>query len=189
MNIISLGPDYLKYIEDRDKVDLGNSNFSILKDLTIPSIIYIDLSTSLANFRTIEVEERHEMRIDILLMDMYDIEPRLADSYLGNIDIICSINNIDNPLNIKKGMILRYPGLSEFNNFRVLPDNDPFNKKNNKSVKDLLVFPNKRTRKDSDREKFKDSGYSLPPVVLRKPKKPVSVIKDGDTFRISAGGI
>jgi len=163
-------------------------------DLTIPSFVYVDIDitdgfNNTVTFNTITVEEKHEMRIDLLFMDMYDIDPYLSDVYLGNIDIILALNNIDNPLNIKKGMEIKFPSLEQLDNLRIRPENDSFDKKNNRSVRDRLVVPNKSTRKDSSREKFKESGYSLPPVVLRKPKKPVSITGDGTSFTISAGGI
>ena len=181
MNIISLKTQNKKKISSR------------LFDLTVPDIIFIDIDISSQNssvtYDVIEVEEQHEMRVDLLFRDMYNLQPNEANIYLGNIDVILSINNIDNPLNIKKGMILKFPRIDEFPNFRVSPDGDPFNKKNNTSVRDKLTFPNKKTRKDGSRENFKDSGYSLPPVVLRKPKKPVNIIRDGDEFIIAAGGL
>lgn len=181
MDIVSFYTENIKY---------SNNIF----DLTIPSFIYIDIDltdgfNNTVVLNTITVEEKHEMRMDLLFMDMYDIDPNLSDVYLGNIDAILSINNIDNPLNIKKGMVLRFPSLEQIDSIRIRPENDSFDKKNNRSVRDRLVVPNKSTRKDKSREKFKDSGYSLPPVVLRKPKKPVNITGNGTSFTISAGGI
>lgn len=188
MEIISLTKDYIKRFGTRE-----NSGITLF-DLTQTSFLFIDREITDGinldiTFSEILVEEKHEMRIDLLFMDMYDIDVTLSDVYLGNIDVILAINNIDNPLNIRKGMIIKFPPLGQFNNFRIRPDDDLFNKKNNKSVKDLLVVPNKSTRKDKSREKFKESGYSLPPVVLRTPKKPVSISNDGASFTISSGGI
>jgi hypothetical protein len=40
---------------------------------------------------------------------MYGIESSVLHVYLHDVDIILYINNIDNPLSIKEGMLLRYP--------------------------------------------------------------------------------
>lgn len=189
MDIISFYDENIKLLEVSDSTAPDT-----IFDLTIPSFIYVDINISdgfndTVTLGTITVEEKHEMRIDLLFMDMYDIDPYLSDVYLGNIDVILAINNIDNPLNIKKGMVIRFPSLEQFNTLRIRPENDTFDKKNGTSIRDRLIVPNKSTRKDKSREKFKDSGYSLPPVVLRKPKKPVSIKNDGTSFTISAGGI
>lgn len=188
MEIISLTKEYIKSFSKRE--DSGIRLF----DLTKTSFLFIDRQVTDGinvniTFSKILVEEKHEMRMDLLFMDMYDIDVTLSDIYLGNIDVILAINNIDNPLNIRKGMIIKFPPIDQFSFFRINPDDDLFDKKNNKSVKDLLVVPNKSTRKDKSREKFKESGYSLPPVVLRTPKKPVSISNNGTVYTISSGGI
>lgn len=155
-----------------------------LYNLVDPTLIYLDDVPGIdITYRDFLVEEHHEMRVDLLLRDMYDLEPNVVWSYLGNIDIICFINDIDNPLNIKKGMTLRYPEIGDFGKFRLNRDNDTFGKK--EDVKSKLVVPNKTTRKDKSREKFKDAGYSLPPVVLDKPKPPVRI----SNGRFSVGGL
>lgn len=155
-----------------------------LYNLIDPSLVYYnDTSGINVTFKDFIVEEHHEMRVDLLFRDMYDLEPNEVGVYLGNIDIICFINDIDNPLNIKKGMTLRYPEIGDFDKFRLNRDNDTFGKK--EDVKSKLVVPNKTTRKDKSREKFKDAGYSLPPVVLDKPKPPVRI----SNGRFSVGGL
>jgi hypothetical protein len=48
------------------------------------------------------------------------------------------------------------------------------NQKNSTSqVKKKLAVPNKTTRKDNNRSKYVENGYSLPPVVLNTPQAPV----------------
>ena len=73
--------------------------------------------------------------------------------------------------------------IEDFNKFRFTEDSDNFERKAN--VKSKLVVPNKSTRKDVDRQKFKDNGFSLPPVILDKPRQPVRI--KGDRF--SVGGL
>jgi len=155
-----------------------------LYNLIEPTLIYIDDVPGVdVTYKSFLVEDYHEMRIDLLFRDMYQLEPNEVGIYLGNIDIICFINDIDNPINIVRGMLLRYPSLEDFDKFRINVDDDNFSKK--EDVRSKLVVPNKSTKKDKSREKFKDSGYSLPPVVLEKPRPPVR-IKNG---RFSVGGL
>ncbi len=122
------------------------------------------------------------MRPDLLIRDMYDLSPNEVGLYLGNIDIILFINNIDNPLNIKKGMILSYPSsLEDFDKYRFVEDPDV----PKTSAKDRLVVPNKSTKKDKSREKFKENNFSLPPTILDKPRPPVRI----ENGRFSIGGL
>ena len=114
------------------------------------------------------------MRIDIVMSNIYGISIEDTGTYLKEIDIILHINGINNPLNIKRGMIIKYPNFAEIFNFRVQEEDvDVAN-----SVKKRLSFPNKKTRKDKSRQEFIDNGYSLPPTVLKTPKDPVR-IEDG----------
>lgn len=159
-----------KYIKFNSDLDLF--------DFTEP--VFIFDTTSILGEMT--VEEQHEMRIDLIFQTMYNIEPNEVGIYLENIDVILFINGIDNPLNIKKGMTLRYPPIDEIDNFRILEDNFS---KSKLSAKDRLTVPNKSTRKDSSREKFKENDYSLPPVVLDVPRAPVRI--EGGQF--SVGGL
>ena len=53
------------------------------------------------------------------------------------------------------------------------------------NVRKALAVPNKTTKKDGNRRKFVENGYSLPPVVLDESKPPVRV--EGD--KIVIGGL
>jgi hypothetical protein len=172
MDIISIN-EFIRFDSD---VDLYN--------LIEPTLVYIDDFPGIdVVYKNFLVEKYHEMRIDLIFRDMYELEPNEVGVYLGNIDIICFINDIDNPINIVSGMTLRYPRLEDFDKFRISSDGDNFSKK--EDLRSKLVVPNKSTKKDKSREKFKDAGYSLPPVVLEKPRPPVR-IKNG---RFSVGGL
>lgn len=158
--------EYIKFDDD-----LG------LYDLTKPTFFYrndIDL-------KEFEVLSYHEMRIELVFQDMYSLEPNNVELY-KDIDIILYINNIDNPLNIKEGQILKYPSIDDLTKFRVSPESIKENKNN---IKEKLVVVNKTTRKDSSRQTFKDNNYSLPPVVLNIPKEPVRI----ENGRFLIGGI
>ena len=130
-----------------------------------------------------EVKKYEEMRIDIIFQSIYGFEANEVGLYLENIDIILLINDIDNPLNIKEGMIIKYPyNIEDFIKFRYVEDKLSSSRRN---VIPKLAVPNLSTKKDKDREKYQKSGYSLPPVVLETPKAPVRV----DNGRIKMGGL
>jgi hypothetical protein len=117
----------------------------------------------------IEVLEHEEMRIDLLIQRMYNLEPNEVYDELENIDVLLFINHIDNPLNIKKAMILKYPERGYFINYRYTEDDN--SKSANRNP--ILAVPNLSTRRDSDREKYKRNEYSLPPVAQPVPKPPI----------------
>lgn len=172
MDIISIN-EFIRFDEDLDLYNLFN-----------PTLIYLDDVPGIdVTYRDFLVEEYHEMRVDLLFRDMYELEPNVVGDYIGNIDIICFINDIDNPLNIKRGMTLRYPNIEDFSKFRFREDQDNFNKKSD--VRSKLVVPNKSTRKDKNREKFKEGEFSLPPVVSNNPRPPVRI----EGGRFSVGGL
>lgn len=151
-----------------------------LYDLITPSFIYRNESPDI-QYTYVEVKEYQEMRIDLIFMEAYNLNYDYSKSYLQHIDVILYLNNIDNPLNIKKGMTLMFPPLEKMEEFRTTPDT--LNDSN--LVQEKLSVPNKSTRKDKNREDFKNNGYSLPPVVLDKPKVSVS-IKNG---KYNIGGL
>lgn len=159
--------EFVRFDEDLDLFDITQSYLVLREDLS---------------FSELEVEEWHEMRVDLLFRDMYNLEPFEVGLYLGNIDIILFVNNIDNPLNIKRGMTLRFPSnLDDFDKFRFTEDPSS----DRLSVKERLVVPNKSTKKDKSREKFKENGFSLPPTVLEKPRPPVRI----ENGQFSIGGL
>jgi hypothetical protein len=129
------------------------------------------------------VMEEDEMRIDLVFQKMYELSPAEVGIYLGDIDVILRLNNIDNPLNIKKGMVLRYPELGSIGSFRFEKDEET--KSNKKSLVQKLAKPNKQTKMDPNRKKYIDSDYSLPPTVNSSPKQPIIV--EGNSFKI--GGL
>ena len=163
MEIISISEEIkAKRLPDED----GNIIYDLFK-----SNFLIDPSINLNEY-VVGIED--EMRIDIVMSNIYGISIEDTGTYLKEIDIILHINGINNPLNIKRGMIIKYPNFAEIFNFRVQEEDvDVAN-----SVKKRLSFPNKKTRKDKSRQEFIDNGYSLPPTVLKTPKDPVR-IEDG----------
>lgn len=156
-----------KFSSDLDLFDLAKPSFIFRSDVVLNNYV---------------VKTEHEMRIDLMFQDMYNLEANEVGIYLENIDIICYLNNIDNPLNIKGGLVLKIPSIDDFEKFRI--DIDTL-EEDKLSIKQKLVVPNKTTRKDKDREKFKKSDFSLPPVVMDKPRPPVRI----SNGKFSVGGI
>lgn len=141
-------------------------------DLNVPSF-----KTGAAELETYVVQRGEDMRLDLVMKSMYD------DIYtFGDVDIILHINHIDNPLNIREGMVLYYPSSESLAEFRYYESG---NVASNKSIKQRLGVLNKTTRVDEKRKKFLDSNYSLPPVVLQETKPGVTM----DATTIKVGGL
>jgi hypothetical protein len=159
MDIISLN-EYLTS-------DVNQNN---LVNLFKPAIMNPTLDGEL---ETYIVGRDDEMRIDLIFKNIYELESNEVGIYLGNIDVLLTLNNIDNPLNIKEGTVIRYPQLGQFDLFRLRIDENQSKIKS--SVGQKLSVPNKTTRKDKSRGKYLENDYSLPPVVLEAPKEPVRI--------------
>lgn len=156
MNIKSLSE--LKYNIDNKLYNLYN-----------PDLYFLQI-----NLYTYTVQKEEEMRIDLVMMSIYDDKWTLED-----IDVILFINGIDNCLNINVGDIIYYPEKTKLSSFRYYIES------NDTDITKKLASPNKTTVKDPNRKKFIESGYSLPPVVLKTPKEPVRI--EGENIVI--GGI
>jgi len=141
--------------------------------LSAPSFIW---NTSYAlNMYVVPKEE--EMRIDLVINSMYNGTFNFSD-----LDIILYLNNIDNPLNIIEGMEILYPSIDNLSYFRYTENGEPTF---NRDITEALSVPNKNTRIDSNRQKYVDNGYSLPPVVNPVTKPPITT----DATNIIIGGI
>ena len=176
-SLLTLGkksPDKLRTPEQKQSGGLLN--------LFRPTIKY-DTGDQEITFNTYEVKTEDEMRIDLIFQKCYDLLPTDVGNYLENIDVLLALNNIDNPLNIQAGMIIIYPELGSFDSFRFEEDEESKAKK--KSLAQKLGKPNKKTKVDPARKKFKENDFSLPPNVNPKPKAPVTV--EGNKIKI--GGL
>ncbi len=171
-------------------MDINSLSNDIKKDTSLSNNLY-DLFTItftynpniLLNDYKVTIDD--EMRIDMILSNMYEFNFTNLDSYISDIDVILFINNIDNPLNIKEGMILKYPRTySDIDQFRYVLPSDM----NNTSVTQQLATPNtpnKKTRVDKTRQSYIENDYSLSPVVLDTPREPVRITNG----RFSIGGL
>ena len=145
-----------------------------LYNLFDPNLIW-----SNQNLAEYEVKDEEFMRPDLLMSALYEE----SFSSIANLDVILYINDIDNPLSIRPGMIIYYPTSQDvLDLFRYEMQTYDLSETN---VKKQLVVPNKSTRKDPARKDYLENGYSLPPTVLDKPKDPVRI--QGDNILI--GGL
>jgi len=127
------------------------------------------------NMQEYIVSEDDEMRIDIIFKNMYNIDITILSNYLKNIDIILFINNIDNPLNIKKGMILNYPISSDdFDSFRYSVSETSSSNDITFQLATLNII-DKTTKLDKTRKDYIDNNYSLSPVILSSPRESVRI--------------
>ena len=141
-------------------------------DLSAPSFKFFS-----SNLESYEVQRDEDMRMDLVMKSIYD------DIYtFSDIDVILYINGIDNPLNIREGMVIYYPSPESFEEYRYYESE---RLSGSKSIKQTLGILNKTTRVDEKRKKFLDSNYSLPPVVLQDAKPAVTM----DAENIKIGGL
>jgi hypothetical protein len=124
-----------------------------------------------------------EMRIDLILKSIYELDYISIEDYYGEIDVLLTINNIDNPLNIKRGQIIKYPSIIDLASYRITEEDD-LSAESNKALRAISV-PSKKTRVDNSRSNYNKTGLALPPIAKSNPKDAV-VIKNGN-FNI--GGI
>ena len=134
--------------------------------------------TQKESLNTYIVQKGEEMRIDLVMLSMYN-EDSLV---LSNADIILFINGIDNPLNIFEGDVLYFPQQSSLENYRYLFSQGS---QTGQNIIKALSVPNKTTRVDNNRKNFVDNGFVLPPVVLDETKSPVRL----ENGKIVIGGL
>lgn len=103
------------------------------------------------------VQRGEEMRLDLICQSIY--------GNLDYMDIICNINNIDNPLNLREGQIIIYPA-TNLDIYRFSERNNQ-NSTNEENIRQL-ANSNKSSRKDSNRKEYLENNLSLPPTILKK---------------------
>lgn len=134
-------------IDTLQKDELGNF------DLTQLTFEY-RLDNTLSQY---VVQRGEEMRLDLICQSIY--------GNLDYMDIICNINNIDNPLNLREGQIIRYP-VSNLDIYR-FSERDTQNATDEENIRQL-ANSNKSSRKDSNRKEYLENNLSLPPTILKK---------------------
>jgi hypothetical protein len=111
-------------------------------------------------FKNHIAEEGEFMRIDSVCKKIYDS--------LDELDVLLSINDIDNPLNIMIGDNFLFPPLSAIEDFRLKTQVEEENVR-------LLTNPNKSTKKDTSRQAYVEQNFSLPPTVASEPTSQVRI--------------
>jgi hypothetical protein len=161
-------------------------SFAETKFTKVDGIMVYDLFTPTMimnpspELRTYEVVGGEEGRIDLVVNSIYGLESAYAA-----IDVILYINNIDNPLNIMKGMVLLYPSPENLDSFRYDRQFDRIDiDARNRTLGTATAEPNKSTVIDPNRSKYLDK-ISYPPTVNQVPTPGVRA--EGDKFLI--GGI
>jgi hypothetical protein len=119
--------------------------------------------------REYEVLPWQEMRMDLVINSIYG-EDQGAQAA---IDVVMALNFIDNPLNIKAGMIIKYPDIESIDDFRYKEVN--FTAEKERPANRFLGKADKNTRIDSKRKTFLENNYALPPTVNKVPINPVRI--------------
>ena len=106
------------------------------------------------------VSKSDEMRMDVICNEIY--------GSTDEVDVLLSINEIDNPLNVKEGDVIMFVTYETLQEYRVETID-------NKEATNKLLNANKSTRKDSNRQNYVESGLVLTPTVKEVPQPPVRV--------------
>ena len=101
-----------------------------------------------------------QMRIDIISNITY--------KNIDHVDFLCSLNDVDNPLNVKQGDVIYYTSFGAVDAFRIRFQEQT-------ETRNALVNANKSTKVDKNRQKYIEDNYSLPPTLLPTPKAPVRI--------------
>lgn len=146
--------------------NLSTQGYGVSYSLIRTNIVCMDIDYTLLNRYT--VTELDQMRIDTIILNMYDNDYNM----LNNIDVILKINNIDNPLDINIGDVLYYPNADNIKDYRI--DSDGMDDES--VIIKALSVPKKTTGVDSTRKAFlENGGYVIPPTVLETAEEPVKV--------------
>jgi len=159
MNIYDLD---VKIVQQKPDKELGQTRFYDLTESTYQSRRDLE-------FQYYYILKEDEMRIDLICYKIYN--------NTDYIDILLNFNEIDNPLNIKEGDVLRYPNPKDIESLRY--------KTESKNTVKALLNRNKAPRKDDSRKKYIEDNFSLPPTVLPNPLEPIT--QDGNNIVIGGG--
>lgn len=154
--------DNIKMVEQKPDKELGQNKFYDLTETTFKSRLDIQ-------YNYYYVQKQEDMRIDLICQSIYK-----STDY---IDILLNVNEIDNPLNIKAGDVIKYPSESDIDLLRVRSES--------KDTLKTLLNRNKSPKKDENRKKYIEENFSLPPTVLPNPVDPV--IQEGNNIVIGGG--
>jgi hypothetical protein len=153
-------------IVDIDKLKRSEENENLF-DLTI---VTFKATFQGVNYNLYRVKKGEEMRIDLVCNSIY--------GNINHIDIILSVNNISNPLNIKEGTTIIYPNIDQIEKLRpqeVAVEN----------TQKLLANKDKSTKVDPSRQAYVEQNFNLPPTVMDTPTQQIKVA--GNNIRVGTG--
>lgn len=152
----------IKKVTQKPDKELGQTEFYDLTETTFKSRFDIPYSVYY-------VQKEEEMRLDLICYNIY--------KNTDYVDILLNVNEIDNPLNIKAGDIIKYPSSKDIELLRVRSES--------KETVKTLLNKNKSTRKDETRKKYIEENFTLPPTILPNPIEPV--VQEGNNIVIGGG--
>lgn len=120
-----------------------------------------------SNLGEYTVPQNEEMRIDLVCNNVY--------LNVNQVDLLCNVNQILNPLNIRGGDVILYPDPVNLDVFKVTPALPP-------EQRDSLLTPQRANIKDPRRQQFLENNYQLPPTMLPTPTSPITVGKNQITI-------
>lgn len=148
---------------------LKRDNPTELYDITGVSFIYpMDLNFTIFQYIVSDFEE---MRMDLVCNAIYgDTE---------HIDMLCSLNDIKNPLSIKEGTVILYVPSDQITNLQISDINKDY-------VRKVISNRRKQQKIDPKRTKYlEEQGYSLPPTITKSDYRPIK--HHGGKTHIGAG--
>ena len=153
-------------IADIDKLKRNEENENLFNLTTVT----FQATWQGVNYNSYRVKKGEEMRIDLVCNSIY--------GNLEHIDIILSVNNISNPLNIKEGTTIIYPNIDQIEKLRpqeVAVEN----------TQKLLANKDKSTKVDPSRQAYVEQNFNLPPTVMDTPTQQIKVA--GNNIRVGTG--
>jgi hypothetical protein len=153
-------------IVDIDKLKRNEENENLFNLTTIT----FQATFQGVNYNLYRVKKGEEMRIDLVCNSIY--------GNINHIDIILSVNNISNPLNIKEGTTIIYPNIDQIEKLRpqeVAVEN----------TQKLLANKDKSTKVDPSRQAYVEQNFNLPPTVMDTPTQQIKVA--GNNIRVGTG--
>ena len=153
-------------IADIDKLKRNEENENLFNLTTIT----FQATFQGVNYNLYRVKKGEEMRIDLVCNSIY--------GNINHIDIILSVNNISNPLNIKEGTTIIYPNIDQIEKLRpqeVAVEN----------TQKLLANKDKSTKVDPSRQAYVEQNFNLPPTVMDTPTQQKKVA--GNNIRVGTG--
>ena len=153
-------------ISDIDKLKRNPENENLFNLTTVT----FQATWQGVNYNLYRVKKGEEMRIDLVCNSIY--------GNIDHVDIILSVNNISNPLNIKEGTTIIYPNIEQIEKLRpqeVAVEN----------TQKLLANKDKSTKVDPSRQAYVEQNFNLPPTVMDTPTEQIKVA--GNNIRVGTG--